>query len=169
MVLKEKNLEFKFNLANDSAACKYDDWVFYRKHFIKVASATKAVDFIYIDKTSNNTWLIEVKDYRHPDTERITPSALANTVAAKVKDTLAGLVAAERNANKEEEKQFAKKALTSAKLRVALHVEQRKSRLFMIDVADLQTKLKQQIKAIDAHPCVVDQENLANMNWTVKG
>ena len=169
MILIEKNLKFTFDSASNSEASKYDEWAFYRSRFVKVVNGTKAVDFIYIDKPSNNTWLIEVKDYRHPDTEKNKPSVLANTVAAKVKDTLAGLVAAERNASAEE-KDFAKNALKSSRIRVVLHVEQSKNRLFTIDVADLQTKLKQQVKAIDAHPCVVGQKSLkANMNWTVKG
>lgn len=171
MIFKEKQLTFHFDISSNSEVSKYDEWLFYRKHFIKTSNSTKAVDFVYIDKAGRSTWLIEVKDYRHPDAVKIKPSALANAVTLKVKDTLAGLVAARHNANVPEEKEFAKKALKNTQLNVVLHVEQKNNnRLFTLDLADLQTQLKQKVKAIDCHPCVVDQSSLKpRMSWTVKG
>ncbi len=36
--------------------------------------------------------------------------------------------------------------------------------------AGLQQKMKQKLKSVDAHPCVVDQRSLKpEMNWTVAG
>ncbi len=53
-----------------------------------------------------------------------------------------------------------------------LHLEQPRatSKLFpqIIKVSDLTQKLKQRLKAIDAHPKVVDKDNLhSSMSWTV--
>jgi hypothetical protein len=78
------------------------------------------------------------------------------------------------NANESDEKSFAKKILQSKSIKVVLHLEQpeKHSKLFprAIDPAAVKQSLKRQLKAIDAHPSVVDKNNLsANMDWTVTG
>ena len=129
---------------------------------------TKAVDFIYIDKSQKITWLIEVKDYRHPDTEHIKPSELGEVVAFKVRDTLAGLAAASCNANDPQEKQLAKQVFKSQNFKVVLHMEQAQRRIKAINPANVLQKIKQLLKAVDAHPSVVHQDNLkSDMSWTV--
>lgn len=164
--MREGNLKFSFPQTNGSEARKYDECSFYRNQFSNVAGGTKGVDFIYIDKTQKNkpiTWLIEVKDYRHPDSETIKPSELASAVAEKARDTLAGLVAARHNANCHNEKDFSNKALKTRQLRVILHLEQKHN---YIDPADILTKLKQQVKAIDAHPKVISKNKAsATIPW----
>lgn len=168
MDIQEGTLTFAFETDEGSLASQYDTWAFYRKQFINVVNGTKAVDFIYVDKSQNTSWLIEVKDYRHPDAERIKPSDLGETVALKVRDTLAGLVAASCNANDPQEKELAKQALKAKKFRVVLHMEQNQHRFKVIDPADVLQKLKQRLKAVDAHPCVVHQGNLKpDMRWTI--
>lgn len=165
MKIQEGHLEFDFPTDDGSLATQYDDWSFYRNQFIRVTEGTKAVDFIYIDRDHDITWLIEVKDYRHPDTESIKPSKLAGVVAQKVRDSLAGLVAARCNANELQERELSEAALNTNKIKVVLHMEQNHR---IIDPADVLIKLRQQIKAIDAQPKVVNQSNLkANMRWTV--
>jgi hypothetical protein len=57
---------------------------------------------------------------------------------------------------------------------VVLHLEQplKHSRLFpqAIDPASVLQSLKHQLRAIDAHPRVVNKNNLlATLNWTVTG
>jgi len=165
--LKEDTLRFEFT--NDNAG-KYDDWSFYQNQFKNSCEGNKAVDFVYVD--NDQTWLIEVKDYRRH--RRTKPSDLADEVALKVRDTLAGLVAAKLNANDNAERQLARRALQKARLRIVLHLEQPKnpSKLFpkLADPATLLLKLKQKVKAIDPHPCVVDRQSLhPAMTWTVKG
>ena len=168
MDIQEGVLTFSFATSDGSLASQYDTWAFYRKQFINVANGTKAVDFIYLDNNQKTAWLIEVKDYRHPDTEQIKPSKLGEVVALKVRDTLAGLVAASCNANDPQEKKLAKQALKTKSFRVVLHMEQHQRRLKFIDPADVLLKLKQKLKAVDAHPCVVHQGNLKSaMRWTV--
>jgi hypothetical protein len=95
-------------------------------------------------------------------------------VADKISDSLSGLVAAQCNANDPAEKAFAGDALRVQRLRIVLHVEQpqKVSRLFprAIDPADVKSKLKKLLKAIDAHPMVVDQYSRpGNRPWTVTG
>ncbi|NLB32043.1 MAG: hypothetical protein GX822_10415 [Alcaligenaceae bacterium] len=166
MTIREGHLEFDFSDNNGSLVSKYDDWSFYRNQFIHVTSGIKAVDFVYIDKTHDITWFIEVKDYRHPDTKSIKATELADVVAQKVRDSLAGLAAARYNANDPEERDFSKAALRTKGIKVVLHMEHSPH---FIDPADILTKLKQQIKAIDAHPMIVNQRNLKqNMCWTVR-
>jgi hypothetical protein len=155
--------QLTFHFPENALVSKYDDWSFYRNQFLPSFVDPKAVDFIYIDDTQ--TWLIEIKDYRIHN--RTKPSDIAQEIALKVKDTLAGLVCAKNNANDTDEKTFAKAALKSKKIRVVLHLEQPKNQR-RIDPADVLSKLKKRLKALDTHPCVVDQFSLKeNMKWKV--
>lgn len=168
MKITEGVLSFNFEIDNGSLASQYDEWSFYRNQFINVAIGTKAVDFIYINKPQKTCWLIEVKDYRHPDAVKIKPSELAEAVALKVRDTLAGLVAAKFNATDQEEINLAALALQAKNIKVVLHMEQHKIKNRYIDPADILQKLKQKLKSIDTHPYVVHKDNLKNnMHWQV--
>jgi len=166
--LVEGTLTFTF--PDPLKAQQYDDWSFYRNQFNSAFGGTKAVDFICLDQQC--TWLIEVKDYRAH--QRTKPSELGDEVAAKVRDTLAGLVAASCNANDLDERRFAEKAVKSKRLRVVLHIEQpqrpSKLRPQVVNPTDLVMKMKQLLRAVDAHPLVVSQHNLKPyMRWHVKG
>lgn len=160
----EGNLTFTFPTNDDSS--KYDEWSFYRNQFNSAFGGTKAIDLIFL--TNQITWLIEIKDYRaHQRTKTID---LGEEVAIKVRDTLTGLVAAKCNANDNDEKQFARRALRNNKIQVVLHLEQpqKHSKLFpkAIDASKVQMKLRQWLRAIDAHPKVV--EITSNMPWAVR-
>ena len=166
--ITEDKLSFSFPA--EMKATKYDDWSFYRNQFNAAFGGTKATDLIAID--GDTTWLVEIKDYRQH--RRTKPIELGDEIAIKMRDTLAGLTAAQCNANEASEKQFARNALKAKKLRVVLHLEQpqKHSRLFprAIDPVAVLQKMKQKLKAIDAHPKVVDQHNLTpDINWTVQG
>lgn len=166
--LTEQQLAFTF--ADGLEASQYDNWVFYRSQFNAACGGTKAVDFVCLD--GDQLWLIEVKDYRrHRRTKLIE---LGDEIAIKVRDTLAGLVAASCNANESEERRLARRAVGRSRLRIVLHLEQPRhpSRLFprAVDPDDVLLKLKQRLKAIDSHPKIVDQYTLtAEMPWTVAG
>lgn len=165
--LSEGSLTFRFSGSADCAT-KYDEWRFYRRQFNSAFGGTKGVDLVFID--DSQTWLIEVKDYRaHRRTKTVD---LGEEVAFKVRDTLTGLISAKVNANDADEKRFARKALAKPRFRVVLHLEQplKTSRLFprTVDVSKVQLKLKQWLKALDAHPCVVDKNSVkAMMPWSV--
>jgi len=168
MILNEGRLSFHF--PEDATVSQYDEWSFYRNQFNGCFGGTKAVDFVYAD--ARTTWLIEVKDYRNHRRTKVVD--LGDEVAMKVRDTLAGLVAAKCNANNQDEQQLAAKAVRAGRIRVVLHLEQpqKQSKLFprAVDPAKLKIKLKQKLRAVDAHPAIVDQRRLpANMNWTVTG
>lgn len=167
-VLSEGHLQFIFG--SSCLAEKYDEWSFYRNQFQSTCSGVKAVDMICV--SNNTSWLIEIKDYRQH--KRTKPQDLGDEVAIKVRDTLAGLVAAKMNANDSSEQDFAKKAIQSKAIKVVLHLEQpqKHSKLFprAIDPAAVKQSLKRQLRAIDAHPSIVNINTLsAAMEWTVTG
>ena len=165
--LQEGDLTFDFPDDGPDVA-KYDQWSFYRNQFQTVCGGAKGVDFVIVE--AQQTSLIEVKDYRHHHRTKVAD--LAGEVAAKVRDTLAGLAACRCNANDTAEQRIANLALSTPSMGVVLHIEQpvRHSRLFprVADPGDLTQKLKQLLKAVDPHPRVVDRHSLhASMCWRV--
>lgn len=65
------------------------------------------------------------------------------------------------------EKQFSQHALEMSEIRVVLHLEQVLAKRY-IEPADILTKLRQKLKAIDAHLKVVNKANLkSDMRWVV--
>ncbi|MDD2166390.1 hypothetical protein P9Z71_10080 [Glaesserella parasuis] len=116
IVIKEGDLTFIFN--EFILVEKYDDLSFYRNQFNAFANGTKAVDIIVVDE--NDNWMIEVKDYRQYQRTKTIP--LADEIAIKVRDTLAGIVAMKLNANNQSEQQFAKQFLKKNKIKIVLHL-----------------------------------------------
>ena len=165
-IICEGNLQFEF--PDNVLVSKYDEWSFYRNQFNSAFGGTKAVDLIVLD--DQITWLVEIKDYRmHPRTK---PSDLSDEIALKIRDTLAGLVAAKINANDDIEQNFANKALSKKRIHLVLHLEQPKktSRLRpkIIKPIIIRKRLKQLLRSIDPHPFVVDKNNLHEaMTWHV--
>lgn len=164
--IKEGALTFNFPVGSWST--KYDDWSFYINHVQKKIGGSKAVDIVYVE--DDVTWLIEVKDYRQR--KRHKSITLHDEVALKVRDTLAGLVAAKLNSVDPDEKRLASLALKKNKMRVVLHLEQSPgtSRLFpqAVNPANLLMNLKKSVNCIDLRPRVVSRNSLhADMNWTV--
>ena len=166
--IEEGDLGFSF--PDHCEAGKYDDWAFYRNQFQSVAGGSKAVDIVCIAEDA--AWLIEVKDYRrHPRTK---PSDLGDELAGKVRDTLAGLAAASANANCQEERALARRALAAKRRwRVVLHLEQpwgTRLRPRPVDVASVLTEmLGRKLKAVDPHPLVLDREtHRSDIPWTVR-
>ncbi len=165
--LQEGKLTFDFP-DNEAEVGRYDDWSYYRNQFQNVCGGAKAVDFVFVER--ERTWLIEVKDYRHgPRTKTID---LPVEVAAKVRDTLAGLAACRCNANDADERRISNRALSTTRIGVLLHLEQsaNPSRLFprIADPASVKQKLKQLLKPVDPRPMVVDRISLpASISWTV--
>jgi hypothetical protein len=147
---------------------KYDDWSFYRNQFACMWNGIKSLDLLAIDP-DKTTWLIEAKDYRvNPRTK---PSDLGEEVAHKVFDTLAAIIPAKIHATNSDEKQLARAVSASRKLRVVLHLEQpdkhSKLRPCAINPADVQQKMRQLLKPVDAHPLVVDMKSMRGLEWRV--
>ncbi|PTQ88237.1 hypothetical protein [Agitococcus lubricus] len=154
----------KFNFATNWQASKYDEWSYYRNQFVKQFAGIKAVDLLAISP-KKITFLIEVKDYTHPNTEK--PSDLPQAVADKVLNTLAALLPCSLLANDATEKAFAKQVLLSNQLHVVLHMEQPRAHKPVVDAADVLQKLKKLLRAVDAHPKVVSIQNNSILPWNV--
>lgn len=160
--------KLKFIFPEEWNASKYDDWSYYRNQFNNVCGGMKAIDVLALE-LSACCWLLEIKDYRqHVRTKTID---LADEMAEKGRDTLAGLVGAQFWASDDYEKNSAHQALRAKNLRVVLHLEQPKkhSKLFprAINPAAVLQRLKQLIKAIDPHPRVVEKASMADIPWKV--
>jgi hypothetical protein len=149
-------------------ASKYDNWSYYRNQFIKVSNGIKAVDILALNG-KDCFWLMEVKDYREGC--RTKAKDLAEEIAEKVKDTLAGVAGARFRANDTVEKNTSRDALQCKELRVVLHLEQpsNHSKLFprAISPASVLQRLKQLIKSIDPHPKVVEMGSMNGIPWQV--
>ncbi|RMX09405.1 hypothetical protein EBQ24_06800 [Allofranklinella schreckenbergeri] len=166
-VIREGDLQFTFEAS--AQACKYDEWAFYRNQFQhRCYRDNKAVDLLC--HAGDAAWLIEVKDYRqHARTKAID---LADEMAIKVRDTLAGLVAAQNRANVADEKRMARDMLRKKTLRIVCHIEQpaKVSRLRpqAIEIDKLQQKLRSLLKAIDPHPMAVSAHSMPHrLPWSV--
>jgi hypothetical protein len=143
---------------------KYDNWSFYRNQFSCQNDNIKAVDVIAISP-GQEAYLIEVKDYRHPDTEK--PSELPQAIAKKVMDTLAAMLPAKLHANVIEEQQLAAAILSCASLHVVAHIEQPAKHQSVIDPADLKQKLRRLLKAVDPHLKITSINNMLGLAWVV--
>ncbi len=161
--------DLKFTFSEHCEVGKYDDWSFYRNQFQSIARGSKAVDIVCVSDVA--AWLIEVKDHRQ--CQRTNPTDIEDDVVAKVRDTLAGLAAASANANDHDEQALARRALHKRRWRVALHLEQPNIRSRLrpkpFDVANLMLRLRKKVKAVDAHPLILDRgAERHDLPWTVQ-
>ncbi|MBL6987721.1 MAG: hypothetical protein ISR72_11940 [Methylobacter sp.] len=158
-----------FDFPDDWQVSKYDDWTFYRNQFSRMWNGIKSLDLLAID-TNKTAWLIEVKDYRV--NLRTKPSDLGEEIAHKVFDTLAAIIPAKIHAANPDEKQLAHAVSALGKLRVVLHLEQpekhSKLRPCAINPADVQQKIRQLLKPVDAHPLVVGMGLMRGLEWDVR-
>jgi hypothetical protein len=157
-----------FTFPQGSLASKYDEWAHYRNQVQSALGGQKAVDIVYA--SDGMAWLIEVKDFRQD--ARTKTIGLAEEIAIKVRDTLAGLVSAQCQASDHGERSCARALLDAGSVRVVCHLEQpeKHSRLRprVIEPDKLQLKLRTLVKWIDPHPLVVDRHSLrAIMTWQV--
>jgi hypothetical protein len=167
--IQEGTLYFSFD--TDCCASHYDNWSFYRNQFKdRCYRDNKAVDLLCYSTSDNAAWLIEVKDYRsNPRTKAID---LADEIANKVRDSLAGLVAAQFQANDPDERKYAREILRRKKLRVICHIEQpgttSRLRPRIIEPDKLQQKMRTLLRAIDPHPMVMDAKaSVSSVPWSV--
>ena len=161
--------DLTFSFPDECSASKYDDWAFYRNQFQSVAGGSKAVDILCL--AGGAACLIEIKDYRqHRRTKLID---LGDEVAGKVRDTLSGLAAASANANNNDERALARRMLAQRCWRVVFHLEQPRVRSRLrprpFHISDVVEKLRRHLKAVDAHPVVLDRRDIrADVPWTVQ-
>ncbi len=122
-VHKERRLQFEFS--DEWTVIKYDEHVDYTKG-IHGLHETHAVDFIAL-LDSKTLYFIEVKDFRGHEPEnrkRITSGALAIQVGQKVRDTIAGIVAAHHRGKGETWNKYVTPLLSSEPpVRIVLWIE----------------------------------------------
>ncbi|KVV07605.1 MULTISPECIES: hypothetical protein [unclassified Pseudomonas] len=146
-------------------ASKFDEWAFFRQHFLKLRDHLQAVDILVLSP-DQIAFMVEVKDYRHPEAGK--PSALAETIVNKVLCTLAALLPAKLHADTPiDEKIMSRAVLRCERLQVIVHIEQPASHQPRVDLADLKQKLKSKLRAIDAHPKIVSMAKPLAMAWHV--
>lgn len=143
---------------------KYDEWAYYRHQFIKQGNHIAAVDVLAVSP-SQDAYLIEAKDYRHPET--VKPSGLPEAVANKVLHTLAAMLPASLRANEASEKAMSAEVLKCRSLRVVLHIEQPPRHKPKVNLADIKQKLKAKLHAIDPHPKIVSMKGMGGLPWNV--
>lgn len=163
--MPELNIDgLTFTFPDGWQAGKYDEWSFYRNQFAKQGDGIKAVDALALSP-ANVAFLIEVKDYRHPGANM--PSQLPDAIANKVLCTLAALLPAKLKANDQAEQQLAAAILGCSSLRVIAHIELPQRHRPVVDLADIKQKLRQLLRAVDAHPSVVSMSNMGGIAWSV--
>ena len=164
-VINEGNLSFNFEFD----AIKFDDSSYYRHHFINIKDGIAAVDILAVN--SSTGYLIEIKDYTHPDTKNLTPNELIEAMLNKVVSTLAAILPMKNNSLIDEERNIAKKFSKTFSIRVVLHIEKSPPRRTLKqscwDIQNIEADLERKLKPIDAHPKVVSKGNLKGLPWIV--
>lgn len=168
---------FQYTFLPTIAAQCYDTWQHYTAVWMNVAGGQKGMDVVAVESAAvpTTTWLIEAKDFR-VITNPPKPSnigGLAQAVADKTSDTLAGLEDATSNARVASEKSHATSALAAPAKRVVLHLEPHTgphSTLFPAGFpASVLQRLRQLVRAIDQNPLVLNISNTpaSGVPWTV--
>ncbi|MCX4218622.1 MULTISPECIES: hypothetical protein [Pseudomonas] len=154
-----------FSFPEEWRASKFDEWGYYRNHFLKQRDKIKAIDILVLSP-ENTAFLVEVKDYRHP--QAVKPSDLPEAIANKVFCTLAALLPARLHASTEDdERELSRDVLNCQRLQIVVHIEQPQAHLPKVDLADVKQKLKKLLRAIDAHPKIVSMTKPQGMVWSV--
>lgn len=159
---------FRFDFGTGWHVCRWDATAFVRNSYCNLGGGSKSCDLVAFEDDGDELWLIEVKDYRHYRREKL--SQLHDEMAAKVRDTLAALWAAQVNASGDE-RNFARQARRRSRIRAVLHLETRQTSGLMPakkHAADIKMALKRALKAIDPHPVVSSVDNLGGVRWTVR-
>ena len=167
MIIQEGKLKFDFAFK----AIKLDESLYYRNSFIKIQKGIKAVDILAVNK--GTSYLIEVKDYTHPDTRQLEPSKLIEDIVKKVICSLAMLLPMRDKSMDKNEEEIVKEFLEKKELIIAFHIElppQRKTlQQSNYDLGDMRKKLRDKLKLITdgQNIKVVSKDNLKNLPWSV--
>ena len=163
-----------FHFPDGWRVMKYDDTPYYQNHLKNEKGwkrGMKGVDLIAYNPGDRTLYLIESKDYRVHGREN--PTSPEREFFDKVMDTLTGLVptalCSTTNAAGERDLQTGIK--NAQKLRLIYQFEQpaKHSKLFprVYDPADMQSKLKKELKCFDPHILVIEASTQHKVAWTV--
>ena len=150
--------EVHFVFVDNVDVIQYDTTSFYINHvqnignYGELSTGTKGVDFVAVLR--NEAFFVEVKDYRQASKDTPSFFNLPAIVAAKVRDTIAGVEIARRASQDHSEKAICYKISNSSLLRIILHIDQRRSHFAtaptIVDLGELRLKLRQCCRAIDS-------------------
>jgi len=188
MRLTEKNLIFDFD---SSLSIKYDETEYYRKKFqtiennpflkeknytkeevediIKKSIFISAVDFITIK--DKHGYLLEIKDYRDPNTKVISYKKLIPILIKKILSTLSSIIPMKVMASDIAEKNIAKDFSQITQLTIVFHIElPSESKLGMAHFRKdkLELALKRKLLPICNNLYVVSTTSKVSLPWTVK-
>lgn len=168
-----------FVFEDDWLVMKYDDTPYYQHRFKGVCRGTRkggmsAVDLIAMRQSGHEhvLYLIESKDYRNSRREKALHPA--DEFTKKVLDTLSGVLptvlCSETSEDGEDVLREQMKSATGLRLVFQFEQPQKPSKLFPrpFDPADIQAKIRGNLRAIDPHALVIDRSNQTKVNWTVR-
>ena len=167
MIIEEGNLKFNFSFD----VIKFDETIYYRNHFIKIQSGLKAIDILGIE--NNKNYMIEVKDYTHPDTKSMSEVELIEDLIKKILDSLSSIYSMSLYANDVGEKEMAIKFLANKELSLIFHIEipppRRGLKQALYNLSNMQLKLRNKLKSITnkTNIKVVSINNLSGLSWSV--
>ena len=167
MIIKEGNLKFNFSFD----AIKFDETIYYRNHFIKIQDGIKAIDILAVNKSDN--YMIEVKDYTHPDTKDKKEGELIEDLIKKILDSLSSIYSMSLFANDVIEKEMAIKFLTNKNLFLIFHIETPPPRRGLeqssYSLSNMQLRLRNKLKSVTTKTNikVINKSNLKKLPWSV--
>ena len=168
MELIEKNLTFDFD---SSLSIQYDETKYYREKFRSISdSEISAVDFITIDEKIG--YLIEVKDYRHIDTDFKTYKELMPKIIKKILSTLSATIPMKWRSDDSFEREIAHSFSKTENLIIVIHIElppeisRQQMAFFRRDKLEL--ALRRKLSPISSDIYVVPIINNVSLPWTVK-
>lgn len=165
-IFEESGLHFEFSQEH-WWVCKYDDHVAHKN--VKI-DQHKAVDFVAIYKNSE-IFLFEIKSFREHRIEnkkRLKNSAedLTTEIAQKVRDTVAAVIGASRNATQDAEKwDFLAKLLVNPKkmVKIVAWVEEDQNlteKKQQVELSIRNSKLKQKMKWLSTKTFFCNTNNM---------
>lgn len=169
MIIEEGKLKFNFSKSFD--AIKFDDSIYYRKHFQKIQQGIKAIDILAINRDEN--YMIEVKDYTHPDTVPLEHTQLLEDIIKKFIFSISAIYPMSYIITQNEEQEIAKNFLKNRILFLILHIEiprpRRNLKQSNYNLPNLQLELRRRLSTITnkTNIKVVSKSNLKDLPWSV--
>lgn len=162
-----------FTFSPTALVLKYDNCSFYKDYFIKVNNGIKAVDFIVSD--NHKAYLIEVKDYTHPGTKKVKPTALIDDIVKKIIDTLASIICMKNHSRSTPEEQKVASSLCNSQAIIFIfHIELPTTRgtdLFgaRYNPQNLEIKIKSKLNRIELNMITVNikKTSTRGLPWRV--
>ena len=168
MKFVESNLTFDFD---SSLSIQYDNSKYYKEKFQSISDRDiSAVDFITIDEKIG--YLIEVKDYRNPDTEFLSYKKLIPILIKKILSTLSATLPMRLEAEESIERDIADNLSKIDKLVIVCHIElpskisRQEMAFFRRDRLELE--LRRKLSPISSDIYVVSTISNISLPWSVK-